>query len=101
MGQQPPVTYEVNIYKKQKVTVQNVICTQGLSLIIVVLFSRYTEIETLFFIYQYNKNDNSMRSSIFWETHWYYLLGVYVIDPVWQSSLLALEHDSLLDNTKV
>ena len=40
--------YEVNIHKKQKVTVQNVICTQGLSLIIVVLFSRYTEIETLF-----------------------------------------------------
>ena len=54
-----------------------------------------------FFIHQYNKNDNSMWSSIFWETHWYCLLGVYVIDPVWQSSLLALEHDSLLDNTKV
>ena len=29
-------------------TVQNVICTPGLSLILVVLFSRYTEIETLF-----------------------------------------------------
>ena len=29
-------------------TVQNVICTQGLSLIIVVLFVRYTDIETLF-----------------------------------------------------
>ena len=29
-------------------TVQNVICTQGLSLILVVLFSIYTEIETLF-----------------------------------------------------
>ena len=32
----------------RKVTVQNVICTQGLSLILVVLFSTYTEIETLF-----------------------------------------------------
>ena len=42
------MTYEVNIHKKRKVTVQNVICTQGLSLIIVVLFSRYTEIETPF-----------------------------------------------------
>ena len=42
-----------------------------------------------------------MWSSIFGETHWYCLLGVYVIDPVWQSSLLALEHDSFLDNTKV
>ena len=42
------MTYEVNIHKKRKVTVQNVICTQGLSLIIVVLFSRYTDIETLF-----------------------------------------------------
>ena len=42
-----------------------------------------------------------MWSSIFSETHWYCLLGVYVIDPVWQSSLLALEHDSLPDNTKV
>ena len=48
MWQHPPVTYEVNIHKKRKVTVQNVICTQGLSLIIVVLFSRYTEIETPF-----------------------------------------------------
>ena len=48
MWQHPPVTYEVNIHKKRKVTVQNVICTQGLSLIIVVLFSRYTNIETLF-----------------------------------------------------
>ena len=41
------MTYEVNIHKKRKVTVQNVIYTQGLSLIIVVLFSRYTDIETL------------------------------------------------------
>ena len=32
----------------RKVTVQNVICTQGLSLILVVLFSTYTEIETPF-----------------------------------------------------
>ena len=32
----------------RKVTVQNVICTQGLSLILVVLFSTYTELETLF-----------------------------------------------------
>ena len=32
----------------RKVTVQNVICTQGLSLIFVVLFSTYTELETLF-----------------------------------------------------
>ena len=48
MWKHPPVTYEVNIHKKRKVTVQNVICTQWLSLIIVVLFSRYTYIETLF-----------------------------------------------------
>ena len=41
------------------------------------------------------KNDNSMWSSIVGETYWYCLLGVYVIDPVWQSSLLALEHDTL------
>ena len=27
-----------------------------------------------FFIHQYKKNDNSMWSSIFWETHWYCLL---------------------------
>ena len=32
----------------RKVTVQNVISTQGLSLILVVLFSTYTELETLF-----------------------------------------------------
>ena len=32
----------------RKVTVQNVVCTQGLSLILVVLFSTYTELETLF-----------------------------------------------------
>ena len=95
------VTYEVNIHKKRKVTVQNMICTQGLSLIIVVLFSRYTDIETLFSFISIIKKDSSMWSSIFWETHWYCLLGMYVIDPVWPSSLLALEHDSLLDNTKV
>ena len=34
-----------------------------------------------------------------WETHSYSLLGVYVIDPVWESSFV--EYDSLLDNTKV
>ena len=32
----------------RKVTVQKGICTQGLSLILVVLFSTYTELETLF-----------------------------------------------------
>ena len=101
MWQHPPVTYEVNIHTKRKVTVQNVICTQGLSLIIVVLFSRYTDIETLFSFISIIKKDNNMWSSIFWETHWYCLLGVYVIDPMWQSSFLGLEHDSLLDNTKV
>ena len=54
----------------RKVTVQNVIRTQGLSLILVVLFSTYTELETLFsFISMYNKSDNSLWSSIFGETH--------------------------------
>ena len=76
MWQHPPVTYEVNIHKKRKVTVQNVICTQGLSLIIVVLFSRYTDIETLFSFISIIKKDNSMGSSIFWETHWYCMSSI-------------------------
>ena len=101
MWQHPPVTYEVNIHKKRKVTVQNVICTQGLNLIYSSFVFKIHWYRNTFFIHQYNKKDNSMWSSIFWETHWYCLLGVFVIDPVLQSSLLALEHDSLLDNTKV
>ena len=39
---------KLTFIKSEKVTVQNVICTQGLSLIIVVLFSRYSNIEILF-----------------------------------------------------
>ena len=50
MWQHPPVTYKVNIHLTCLCErwLQNVICTQGLSLILVVLFSTYTELETLF-----------------------------------------------------
>ena len=73
-----------------KLTVQNVICTQGLSLILVVLFSPYTEIETLFsFIsiikvtivcdYRYLEKPINIVGML-----------VYIIDPVSKILLLAM-----------
>ena len=74
----------------RKLTVQNVICTQGLSLILVVLFSTYTEIETLFsFI-------SIIKVTIVCD-HRYLekpinIVGmlVYIIDPVSKILLLAV-----------
>ena len=51
MWQHPPVTYKVSIHLSglcERWLCKKGICTQGLSLILVVLFSTYTELETLF-----------------------------------------------------
>ena len=69
---------------------QNVICTQGLSLILVVLFSIYTEIETLFsfisIIKMISVCDRRYLEKLVHIVCW----GVYVIDPVWESSFVSL-----------
>ena len=82
-------------------TVQYVICTQGLSLILVVLVSIYTEIETIFsFI--------SIIKMIIVCDRRYLEKSIHIV--CWtcisliqcgKVLLLALEYDSLLDNTKV
>ena len=82
-------------------TVQNLICTQELSLILVVLFSIYIEIGTLFsFISIIKMITVCDRRYLEKPIH----TVCWVCMSLIQSGkvlLLALEYDSLLDNTKV
>ena len=78
------------------------ICTQGLSLISVVLFSIYTEIETLFFSFI------SIIKMITVCDRQYLEKPIHIVCWACMSLiqcgkvlLLALEYNNLLDNTKV
>ena len=80
---------------------QNVICTQELSLILVVLFSTHTEIETIF-------SFTSVIKMIAVCDRWYLEKPIHIVCWACMSLiqcgkvlLLALEYGSLLDDTKV
>ena len=78
---------------------QNVRCTQGLSLILVVLFSIYTEIETLFsFISIIEMITVCDRRYLENPIH---IVCWACMSLIQCGKVLALEYDSLLDNTKV
>ena len=82
-------------------TVQNVICTQGLSLILVVLFSIYTEIETLFSFISIIKMITVCDRRYLEKPIHIVCWACMSLIQCGKVLLLALEYDSLLDNTKV
>ena len=82
-------------------TVQNVIWTQGLTLIVVVLFSIYTEIETLFSFISIIKMITVCDSRYSEKPIHIVCWACMSLIQCGKVLLLALEYDSLLDNTKV
>ena len=80
---------------------QNVMCTQGLSLIVVVLFSIYTEIETLFSFISIIKMITVCDRRYLEKPIHIVCWACMSLIQCGKVLLLALEYDSLLDNTKV
>ena len=85
----------------RKVTVQNVICTQGLSLILVVLFSTYTEIETPFSFISIKKKVKTVCDHRYLEKRINIVGCRCILSTLWVKFFCWPWEDSLPDDKKV